>query len=83
MSLTRSHHPDLILLDLNLPDIHGSEVLKQLQGDPATSNIPVIVISADAMPKQIEALLKGGAKSYLTKPLGIMTFLKEVDLYVN
>jgi CheY-like chemotaxis protein len=48
-----------------------------------TRSIPVIVISADAMPKQIEALIKGGAKNYLTKPLGIMAFLKEVDLYVN
>jgi len=81
--LAKSHHPDLILLDLNLPDIHGSEVLKQLQDDPDTRVIPVVVISADAMPKQIETLIKGGAKSYLTKPLGIMAFLKEVDLYVS
>ena len=83
LHLAHTHHPDLILLDLNLPDIHGSEVLKQLQRDEVTRSIPVIVISADAMPKQIEALIKGGAKNYLTKPLGIMAFLKEVDLYVN
>jgi CheY-like chemotaxis protein/two-component sensor histidine kinase len=81
--LAKTHHPDLILLDLNLPDIHGSEVLKHLQDDADTHDIPVVVISADAMPKQIEALLKGGARSYLTKPLGIMAFLKEVDLYVS
>jgi PAS domain S-box-containing protein len=83
LHLAHTHHPDLILLDLNLPDIHGSEVLKQLQSNLDTQSIPVIVISADAMPKQIEVLLKGGAKNYLTKPLGIMAFLKEVDLYVN
>jgi PAS domain S-box-containing protein len=83
MQLARTHHPDLILLDLNLPDIHGSEVLRQLQDESGTHDIPVVVISADAMPKQIETLIKGGAKSYLTKPLGIMAFLKEVDLYVS
>jgi CheY-like chemotaxis protein/anti-sigma regulatory factor (Ser/Thr protein kinase) len=83
LQLAHANHPDLILLDLNLPDMHGSEVLKQLQLDAMTRSIPVIVISADAMPKQIEALIKGGAKNYLTKPLGIMAFLKEVDLYVN
>jgi PAS domain S-box-containing protein len=81
--LAKTHQPDLILLDLNLPDMHGSDVLKALQSDSATHDIPVVVISADAMPKQIEVLLKGGAKSYLTKPLGIIAFLKEVDLYVS
>jgi CheY-like chemotaxis protein len=73
------YQPNLILLDLDLPDIHGSEVLKRLQAEEKTRGIPVIIISADAGPKQIEKLLKAGAKNYLTKPLDINDFLKVTD----
>jgi CheY-like chemotaxis protein len=72
----------LILLDLNLPDMHGSEVLKQLQSDPVTAAIPVVVLSADATPSQIERLLTAGAKNYLTKPYDIDQFLTVVDEYL-
>jgi PAS domain S-box-containing protein len=70
---------DLILLDLNLPDSHGSEVLGWLKADEITKNIPVVIVSADAMPQQAEKLLKSGAKKYLTKPLDLIDFLKVVD----
>ena len=70
---------DLILLDLNLPDSHGSEVLEWLKADEITKNIPVVIVSADAMPQQAEKLLKSGAKKYLTKPLDLIDFLKVVD----
>ncbi len=75
--------PDLILLDLNLPDIHGSEVLDQLLADEKTKLIPVIIISADAMPQQLTKLIKAGAKKYLTKPLDLMEFLKVIDEYIH
>lgn len=75
--------PDLILLDLNLPDLHGSEILKLLQDNPETGSIPVVVLSADAMPKQIERLLKIGAKGYLTKPLDVVQFLEVIDVLIN
>lgn len=81
--LAQRHRPDLILLDLNLPDMHGSEVLEELQGNAATSSIPVIVISADAMPQQIDRLLANGAKDYLTKPLDIQEFLQRIDKYLG
>ncbi len=71
--------PNLILLDLDLPDIHGSEVIKLLQAEPRTAEIPVIILSADAMIKQIELLMKAGAKDYLIKPIDIVHFLKVVD----
>ncbi len=71
--------PDLILLDLNLPDIHGSEVLKLLQAELRTAEIPVIILSADAMTKQIEQLMKAGAEDYLIKPIDVVQFLKVVD----
>jgi CheY-like chemotaxis protein len=76
LDLARQHEPDLILLDLNLPDIHGSEVLGRLQQSALTRDIPVIVISADATPKQIERLLAAGARDYLTKPLNVDLFLE-------
>ncbi len=79
VELALAHGPKLILLDLNLPDMHGSEVLRQLQGNPATARIPVVVLSADATPSQIERLLTAGARNYLTKPFDIDPFLAVVD----
>ena len=71
--------PDLILLDLSLPDIHGSEVIKLLRAEPKTADIPVIILSAYAMSRQIEILLEAGAKDYLVKPIDVIQFLKVVD----
>lgn len=71
--------PTLILLDLNLPDIHGSDVLVQLRNNPATANIPVIVLSADASPSRIERMLAAGARNYLIKPFDIQRFLFLID----
>lgn len=77
------YSPDLILLDLNLPDIHGSEVLQQLQAEDKTCSIPVVVLSADAMPTQLSRLMKMGACDYLTKPLDVPSFLKVIDQYIK
>jgi PAS domain S-box-containing protein len=74
LDLARQHHPDLILLDLHLPDLPGWEVLGLLQADEITSSIPVVAVSADATPRQIERLLKAGARAYLTKPLEVDRF---------
>jgi len=79
VELAQAHRPKLILLDLNLPDIHGSEVLRRLQDEPATAQVPVVVLSADATPSQIERLLTAGARNYLTKPFDIDPFLAVVD----
>jgi CheY-like chemotaxis protein len=64
----RRHPPDLVLLDGNLPDLDGREVLRQIREDPATADLPVIVISADANPERVATLLAEGANEYLTKP---------------
>ena len=71
--------PNLILLDLNLPDIHGSEVLTMLKTNPITKAIPVVVVSADAMQNQIKTVLQLGANHYLTKPLDVPDFLRVID----
>jgi CheY-like chemotaxis protein len=79
IDLAQGHSPKLILLDLNLPDMHGSDVLRQLQRQPVTAKVPVVVLSADATPSQIERLLTSGARNYLTKPFDIDAFLAVVD----
>ncbi len=79
IDLARQHRPDLILLDLHLPDIPGWEVLARLQKDESTRDIPVIVISADATSRQIERLMKAGARAYLTKPLDMGEFYRVVS----
>jgi CheY-like chemotaxis protein len=83
VNLARTQKPKLILLDLNLPDIHGAEVLRLLRADAASVDIPVVVVSADATPSQIERLLSAGARNYLTKPLSIRPFLAIVDEIVQ
>ena len=80
--LAIEYMPDLILLDLDLPDIHGSKVLGLLQDNEKTKEIPVVVISADAMHNQIKKLIDAGAKAYLTKPLEIVDFLRVIDEYI-
>ena len=79
LDMAREHRPDLILLDLQLPDISGDEVLRQLQADPRTHDIPVIMVSADATVEQPRRLLELGARAYLTKPLKITTLVQTVD----
>ena len=76
LDLARQHHPDLVLLDLHLPDLPGWDVLAALQADEATRDIPVVAVSADATPRQTERLLKLGARAYLTKPLDVDRFMK-------
>jgi CheY-like chemotaxis protein len=83
VEMAQIHRPKLILLDLNLPDMHGSEVIEKLQGDPTTAQVPVVVLSADATPSQIERLLAAGARNYLTKPFDIDPFLTVVDEMVS
>ena len=79
IELARQHSPDLILLDLHLPDLPGWEVLSRLQRDDATREIPVVIISADATSRQIERLMEAGAHAYLTKPLDMLEFSRVIN----
>jgi signal transduction histidine kinase/CheY-like chemotaxis protein len=78
LDLARQHIPDVILMDLHLPDMLGDEILEKLREDPRTSKIPVIVVSADATATRIRELLAHGADAYLTKPLDLHRFLRLV-----
>jgi len=79
IALARDHHPDMILMDINLPGISGIETLNLLRDDPKTADIPVIALSANAMPSDIEKGLQGGFFRYLTKPVKINELMNVFD----
>ncbi len=77
--LARENRPELILLDLHLPDLPGEAVLARLQADPATAAIPVVIITADATPERAARLEAAGVRAYLTKPLDVGRLLHLID----
>jgi len=79
LSLAREHRPDLILVDLHLPDISGEDVLREVKNDPLLARTSVIVLSADATPGQVRRMMAAGACAYLTKPLDVRELLTHID----
>ena len=82
LELAREHKPDLILLDLHLPDKNGSDVLRELKADPELCNIPVVVVTADAMSDRPHQMIALGAHQFLSKPFDIGEFLRVIDEYL-
>jgi CheY-like chemotaxis protein len=80
IEIARVSRPDVVLTDINLPDINGFEALKILRSDPATAHIPVIAISANAMPLDIERGLHEGFFRYITKPIKVDEFMEALDV---
>src|SRR5690242_8046480 len=80
IQLARANQPALILMDINLPGISGIEALKILREDPATTHIPVIALSANAMPRDIEKGLQAGFFRYLTKPIKVPEFMETIEV---
>ncbi|MBI3914240.1 MAG: response regulator [Chloroflexi bacterium] len=74
-----THQLALILLDVNLPDLRGEELMRALHNDSRTRFIPVVIVSASAMPADIDRLMQMGARKYLTKPLDVKQFLQTMD----
>jgi CheY-like chemotaxis protein len=79
LALARAHRPALILLDMQLPDIDGREVLQQLRADASTAGIRCIALSANAMPEDIRSARAAGFDDYWTKPLDIRAFQQALD----
>ncbi len=79
VDIARTARPDVILMDINLPGISGIKVLKILADDPETAHIPVIALSANAMPRDIEKGMDAGFFRYLTKPIKINEFMDTLD----
>src|SRR5450759_2208381 len=80
IELARASQPEVILMDVNLPDISGLEALKILRDDPVTAHIPVVALSANAMPRDIEVGMKTGFFRYLTKPIKVNEFMDALHL---
>ncbi len=79
LAAIRAEPPDLILLDMHLPDIDGLELLRHLKHDVRTASVPVVVVSADATPTRVNDAIAAGAAHYLTKPLNLAAFLALID----
>ena len=80
IEIARASRPDLILMDINLPGISGIRALRILADDPTTAHIPVIALSANAIPRDIEKGLEAGFFRYLTKPIKVNEFMETLDL---
>jgi signal transduction histidine kinase/ActR/RegA family two-component response regulator len=79
VQLARTLHPDVVLLDLDLPDMRGEEVLAELRADPETADIPVIVVTADATARRQEELTRAGADAYVVKPIQLASFMATLE----
>jgi CheY-like chemotaxis protein len=79
LDLAAEHDPDLILLDLHLPDMPGQEVFRRLRAEPRTASVPVVILSADARPTLVDQLLAQGVRAFLTKPLDVKELLELLD----
>ncbi len=83
MELARAHKPDLILMDIQLPEVSGLEVTRWLKQDEELKSIPVIAVTAFAMKGDEERIREGGCEAYLSKPISIAKFLETVKTYLD
>ena len=83
IELARTHHPDLILMDIQLPEVSGLEVTKCLNEDDDLASIPVIAVTAFAMKGDEERIREGGCEAYISKPISVGKFLETVRAYVG
>ena len=81
--LARQHRPDLILMDIQLPEVSGLEVIRWIKDDEALRHIPVIAITAFAMKGDEEKIRQGGCEAYLSKPISVVKFLETVRHYLS
>ncbi len=78
LKLARDHHPDLILMDIQLPEISGLEVIKIIKADEELQDIPVVAVTAFAMKGDEEKIREGGCEGYIAKPISVPTFLETI-----
>ena len=83
ISITRNEHPDLILMDIQLPEISGLDVTRRIKADPAICDIPIIAVTAFAMKDDEERILAAGCEAYLSKPISITTFMETVRRFLG
>ena len=83
LELARNHHPDLILMDIQLPEVSGLEVTKWIKEDDDLKTIPIIAVTAFAMKGDEERIRQGGCEAYISKPISVAKFLETVRSYLG
>ena len=83
LQMAREHRPDLILMDIQLPEVSGLEVTKWIKEDEELRSIPVIAVTAFAMKGDEEKIREGGCEAYIAKPISVMSFLSTVDQFLS
>jgi two-component system cell cycle response regulator DivK len=83
LELARKHKPDLILMDIQLPEVSGIEVTKWLKEDEELRKIPVIAVTAFAMKGDEQKIREGGCEAYISKPISVMSFLQTIDGFLK
>lgn len=83
LDLARQHKPDLILMDIQLPEVSGLEVTKWLKEENELHHIPVIAVTAFAMKGDEERIRQGGCEAYISKPISVTRFLETIETYLN
>lgn len=83
LDLAREHQPDLIIMDIQLPEISGLEITRMLKDDEELRNIPVIAVTAFAMKGDEQKIREGGCESYISKPISVVTFMDTIQGYLN
>ncbi len=83
LDLARSHNPDLILMDIQLPEVSGLEVTKWIKDDDALRHIPIVAVTAFAMKGDEERIRSGGCEAYISKPISVMSFLETVRRFIG
>ena len=83
VDLAREHKPDLVLMDIQLPEVSGLDVTKWLKEDDELKSIPVIAVTAFAMKGDEERIREGGCESYISKPISVSTFLETIRSFVG
>jgi len=83
LGLAREHRPDLILMDIQLPEVSGLEVTKWIKDDESLRTIPVIAVTAFAMKGDEEKIRNGGCEAYIAKPISVSTFLQTIEKVLN
>lgn len=83
LALAREHHPDLILMDIQLPEVSGLEVTKWIKEDENLKSIPVVAVTAFAMKGDEEKIREGGCEAYIAKPISVGTFIDTVQRFLG
>jgi len=83
LDLAKLHRPDLILMDIQLPEVSGLEVTKWIKENETISTIPVIAVTAFAMKGDEERIRQGGCEAYISKPISVATFIKTIQYYIG